>query len=447
MLNSIDNKIQNRSKDELIIDNIPIFKDNIINYLKLEGDEADIVNTFIDNYQIEKTVEKKNQYLIKNTNHYINIGSIQNYADSLAHEIKNLEHVDFNLRLSDLDSDFIESIDFAFHTKRYSYLQRDKKSKVHYDGGIDQIKGIMNYKVDNPYELIRPLNMFDPYMYFNHGIISNNYVRYYNYFNQNDSEFTTYKSLGLVELSNYIPDLYINGVVLSHSVGMIQSNIENDDFSEGFKAGLNIVYNPKGHLITMNVDTFFNISTTISFEVLKDINIGIGISFVNDTLIGSIENDPDQSSTNIGFFGNIYNTHFFSKYSLHEKNHESKYKDYRDISHSFFQKTKYFDFGLMYNELTEKFSGGIGTKNIVNNLYSQLSYNNNDNRLRGWINKNNVGILSPYISFDRELKNDDPVQRYNMGSNTINMGDDNYYYGFNIPSNIQLKKEEITEYF
>ena len=48
--------------------------------------------------------------------------------------------------------------------------------------------------------------MFDPYIYFNHGIITSDFVRNYNYFNQNDSKFINQRSLGISEFNDYIPD-------------------------------------------------------------------------------------------------------------------------------------------------------------------------------------------------------------------------------------------------
>ena len=66
-----------------------------------------------------------------------------------------------------------------------------------------------------------------------------------------------------------------------------------------------------------------------------------------------------------------------------------------------------------------------------------------DNRLRGWISKEDVGVMSPFIEFDQEITDNFPKKRFNIGSNSINKNEQDYYNTFNMKPNVKLNIDDI----
>ena len=99
-------------------------------------------NAFINFYQ------KSKKFLLKNTKHYVNLGIVNNYANSLGYGIENLEHADISVRLKDLQSEYLDYIDIGLHMKRYDYIN-NTKNKVFYDATVDKIVGSVIYKTEN----------------------------------------------------------------------------------------------------------------------------------------------------------------------------------------------------------------------------------------------------------------------------------------------------------
>ena len=331
----------------------------------------------------------------------------------------------------------------VFVLNNYSYTDVNVDDSTQISAMINGKQGPVTYKSTQVRALSKPLLLFDPRTYFGDGCISSKYITSYNFFNQNDTQLIQDQTIQIKSSKDYIPDMYSEFIFLNGAKALSGDINSDDGFSRGFKGGFHFVYNPSGYLLSLSYDTLNDFAFTFSKEIKENINLGFGLSYTHDTIIGQVATDQHQSRLNIGLFGNWHNTFWATRYTKQEEERNGVYKPHKTHTVSLFQRDNLFDIGLEIND-NDSHSFGLGYRNADNGVYGQLAYTTDTERLRGYINQDNVGIISPFFEFDVEFKNDFYIQRYNIGSSTYKTALENYNLGMASNKNIKLDENQIN---